>query len=186
VVNEPFAVLNADDFYGPSSYQLLADHLTADHDRGCLIGFRLGSTLSDTGTVTRGVAESDGSGRLVKIAEHSDIERGDDGQIHSTEADGAMADDTLVSMNMWGFDASVLDLLDEKLAEFLKTNSDKPKAEALLPNDIGELVENGRLEVDVLDSSETWLGITHADDLATATSAIGALIESGDYPSSLR
>lgn len=185
-VTEPFAVLNADDFYGASSYRLLADHLSDEGSKNCLIGFRLGGTLSDTGSVTRGVAQSDGSGSLVKIAEHSEIRRNDDGAIVAAESDEPLADDTLVSMNMWGFQPEVLDLLEAKLEAFLAENADAPKAEALLPNDIGELVVAGDLTVDVLDSSEAWLGITHADDLATAKDAIAALVADGTYPASLR
>ncbi len=188
-VNEPFGVINADDFYGHSSFDLLGQALTrrrvTDRDY-LLIGFRLRNTLSEHGSVSRGVCEVGGDRRLKKIVERTKIERRG-GQIQF-EADGAwhpLAEDTPVSMNMWGFTPAIFEDLERDFRAFLDTGITNPKSESFIPNTVGTLVQQGRATVEVLDSPDAWLGMTYPEDKPAVGNGIRKLIAAGRYPERL-
>ncbi|MEM9609277.1 MAG: NTP transferase domain-containing protein [Actinomycetota bacterium] len=160
-----FAVVNADDHYGPESYRLAAAALRdVSADQAALVAFRLGNTVPERGSVSRGVCVVDG-GRLVAIDEHRTIERDDAGQLRSEH--GPLADTTPVSMNLWCFDRPMLDLLQARFDAFLDEHRDEAKAECLLPVEVGALMAKG-LTVRVIDSPERWIGVTNPEDLELA------------------
>ncbi len=164
----PFLVVNADDHYGPSSYELAVDALaTTGPDRAGLVTFRLGNTVPAEGSVSRGVCRVV-DGRLVAIEEHRTIERDGDG-LRSEH--GPLADDTPVSMNLWCFDGSMIDAFRSRFDVFLAAHGDEPTSECLLPVEVGALMDDG-LEVIVRDSAEQWIGVTNPDDLGLARSLL--------------
>lgn len=164
----PFLVVNADDYYGRSSYELAVDALAmTSPDLAGLVTFRLGNTVPEQGSVSRGVCRVD-DGRLLAIEEHLTIERDGDG-LRSEH--GPLADDTPVSMNLWCFDGSVIGMFRTGFDEFLEVHRDDPKSECLLPVEVGALMERG-LEVVVRDSPEQWIGVTNPDDLRLARSLL--------------
>lgn len=163
-IDGPFVVVNADDHYGPVSYRLAADAITrVGPDRAGLVAFRLGNTVPERGSVSRGVCRV-ADGRLVDIDEHLTIERTADG-LRSEH--GPLPDDTPVSMNLWCFDASMIGRLRGRFEAFLVGSADDPKAECLLPVEVGGLMDDD-LVVEVLDSPERWIGVTNPEDLEAA------------------
>lgn len=189
-VNEPFGVINADDFYGRHSFELLGRTLTGRDTAArlySLIGFRIRNTLSAHGTVSRGVCEVDADRRLTKIVERVKIERRGDAGIQF-EADGAwhsLGEDTPVSMNMWGFTPAIFEDLDKNFRSFLETAVTNPKAESFIPNTVGHLVEQGRATVEVLESPDAWLGMTYPEDKPAVGAGVRRLIDAGAYPERL-
>ena len=191
LVPGPFAVVNADDFYGPSSWELLADSLSTsacvELGEHALIGFRLESTLSEAGQVSRGVCRCADDGYLLEVAEHRRIERvgaeirsvGDDGRTRVLDPE------TTVSMNMWGFSRSMLDHLEELFVRFARQHWSNPEAEFGLPVAVNELVRTGQARVRVIPTAETWCGITYAADRPLVVERIRALVDRGVYPSPL-
>jgi NDP-sugar pyrophosphorylase family protein len=192
VVAEPFAVINADDFYGPSSYRVLADVLRATEGTGepydwALVGFDLPKTLSPHGTVARGICDVSPEGYLVDVVEHLKVEAAD-GSIRDTEEDGrvvALPADSVVSMNMWGFTPGLFDELEAGFERFLRDRGTEMKSEYLLPEVVGRLVRAGRARVKVLPSHERWYGVTYRDDLPRLRAALAERVAAGDYPSEL-
>ncbi len=188
----PFGVVNADDFYGRDALAELAAALRDPADRQArrvrhhLVAYRLASTLSPRGTVSRGVCTVDGDGNLRSIVENLAIERGDDGRIVSGEAATVLADDTLVSMNLWGLQPQVFDALRDGWASFHAAHAEDPKAEFLLPTVIGSLVDAGEASVAVHSTASTWVGVTYPGDLDEARATIAALTAEGIYLSTLR
>jgi hypothetical protein len=193
VVGSPFAVINADDFYGRSSFRTLCDYLTGAHDRSgvfdcCMVGYVLENTLSTHGYVARGVCEVDADGFLVDIHERTRIQRLD-GNVKYTE-NGAtwieLPPESVVSINMWGFTPSLFGELEARFAQFLRRNQPNiQKAEFFLPAVIGELVKENVARVKVLSTDERWYGITYQQDKPRVTQAIQALIRQGVYPEQL-
>ena len=186
----PFAVINADDFYGASAFRLLCDHLSATDAAGSdysLVGYLLKQTLSDHGTVSRGVCELDPGGMLRRIREIKAIEAVAGGGRHRDEAGTAhqLPGDTIVSMNMWGFTPTIFDHLRRLFVEFLDVHAASERDEFLLPTAVGSLIESGQARVRVLPSSAKWFGITSQEDKALVRSGIGALIAAGEYPERL-
>ncbi len=172
----PFAVINADDFYGASSYERLGGFLgTARGGRYALVGFRLASTLSESGPVSRGVCREE-SGMLVSIAEEPSIAPVDVGP--GRRFSGA----EIVSMNFWGFTPSIFGGLGDELRAFLEGNGSDPRAEFYLPVAVSDLVRAGRAEVRVIASEEPWFGITYREDRARAAAAVDGLVRRGAYP----
>jgi len=191
-VSEPFAVINADDFYGPSSYRLLAAGLDrirdGQVDEYCLVGYVLAKTLTEHGHVARGICRVGGDGYLLEVREHTRIERRD-GRIVCTE-DGEtwseLAPDSTTSMNMWGFAPSFLGEIAARLPDFLQTHADNPlKAEYFLPDVVTALLREGKVRVRVLRSDERWLGVTYQEDKPVVKEAIARLTEQGLYPADL-
>jgi NDP-sugar pyrophosphorylase family protein len=168
VVDEPFMVVNADDYYGEKSYGLLAGSLSvAPPNTALLAAFRLGNTLPPHGTVSRGVCRVVGD-RLASLVETHGIGRADDGQIVSTDPAGRHLDDTPVSMNMWGFGPEVFAHLERYWREFYKLHKDDPKTEFLLPTTVASLRDEGLLDVRVVHTDDEWIGVTNPDDLEPA------------------
>jgi len=163
-----FIVVNADDYYGPSSFQLAVDLLAGGDDKTAgLVAFELAKTLPNVGAVSRGLCEVDG-GQLVSIDETHGLARGQDGVIASEDPVGEHADDALVSMNMFAFPQSLFGHLDEAWETFFAANGDAPKTEFLLPDVVDDLRARGELRVGVPRSGEEWIGVTNPDDLEPA------------------
>jgi hypothetical protein len=193
VVDSPFAVINADDFYGRSSYQTLCDYLRDARDRDgvydyCMVGYVLGNTLTDHGHVARGVCTVDEDGFLVDVRERTHIERL--GQVVRATEDGDtwvdIPAESVVSLNMWGFTPSLLSELDARFRQFLRENSDNLHgAEFFLPDAVGDLVQEGKARVKILPTSERWFGVTYQQDRLRVKQAILNLVRRGVYPENL-
>lgn len=189
VVHEPFLVINADDYYGKEAYRAAYAELVKPHGSMdiSMVGFRLKNTLSQNGTVTRGVCRVDDSCMLQEIEETYEIE-GRDG-FAVAEKDGSkirLELDSPVSMNMWGLQPGFFDVLEDGFSEFLRNvKKEEVKAEYLLPRIIGELLLEGRAQVKVLQSHDQWFGVTYQEDKVAVIEAIQALIEKGVYPAAL-
>ena len=187
----PFAVANGDDFYGRSSYARLAKSLSEDPTGPTfhLIGFRLGSTLSEHGGVSRAVCDIDENGRLVGLEEVLGIEPTEEGVLLGKTADGKrriLQPDSLVSMGLWGFTPAVFELLEQRFADFLEQHGEDPEREFLLSDAVGAMVSSGMADVFVHASEEPWFGMTYKDDRARVEAHITELVEQGEYPKSLR
>jgi NDP-sugar pyrophosphorylase family protein len=190
-VDGPFAVANADDFYGRGAYRILAGHLTSPEHatEQCVVGYPVGSTLSEHGGVSRAVLDTDEDGKLIGIQELLGLERGADGTIYGQTAAGRprqLAGDELVSMNLWGLTPDLFRRLDDRFSSFLQRHGDDPRAEFYLSDAVGGLVLSGDLVVRVAGTDETWMGMTFPADRGKVRSGIRALVEAGEYPPSLR
>ena len=188
IVNEPFAVINADDYYGKEAFVKVHDYLVGCGDsqyKYCMAGFILDNTLSDNGTVTRGVCQVDDQEMLQKIVETSGIARDTDG-IVKDENGNEIPTGTHVSMNMWGVTPEFLDVLDKGFAEFLaNVEPGNIKAEYLLPTIIGDMLEKGEVSVKVLETQDKWFGVTYQEDRQTVVDAFAKLIADGVYKTPL-
>ncbi|MEZ5247322.1 MAG: NTP transferase domain-containing protein [Acidimicrobiales bacterium] len=175
VVPGPFVVCNADDYYGRSTYAAVAP-LAAElpDDRALLAGFRMDHTLPATGEVSRGVCEVDGD-RLTSLVETHGIGRRGDGTITATDPPGALADDTVSSMNFWAFPHRLFGELESGFAAFLADHGHEEKSEYLLPSVVHELMARGEMTVGVVPTDEAWVGVTNPDDLEIARAQIAAL-----------
>lgn len=185
-VQRPFAVINADDFYGASAYRMLAEHFTASPDYA-MVGYPLRQTLSEFGTVSRGLCATDAGARLKSITEITKIEKTATGARY-TAAGGVertLTGEEIVSMNFWGFTPQVFPQLEKLFADFQTTNAGNPAVEFYLPTALSTLNECGEGRVALLKSCDAWFGLTYREDLAAAQAAIRALIASGQYPSPL-
>ncbi|HAQ22199.1 MAG TPA: hypothetical protein DCR10_01495 [Acidimicrobiaceae bacterium] len=178
VIDGPVVVLNADDYYGPTGIAMVAKSITEGRSdevaRGVMLGFRLGQTLPTSGSVSRGVCEVDGEGRLVSLVETHGIERRGD-EIWASTPPGELDPETPVSMNIWGLSVEVVTGLVGQWNEFLETNAGSESIEFLLPVALDEQRQTGKLVVDVLDTEETWIGITNRLDLVAARSAFAEI-----------
>lgn len=185
-VHGPFAVINADDFYGASAYRTLAAHFAASTDYA-MVGYPLSQTLSEHGTVSRGLCATDAAGRLKSITEITKIEKTADGARYADAAGQAqrLTGDEIVSMNFWGFTPAVFPQLEAKFCAFLETRGADPKAEIYLPTTLSELNESGQAKIALHRSEDAWFGLTYKDDLTSAQAAIRALIAAGKYPAPL-
>lgn len=191
VVDSPFLVINADDFYGKQAYQEAYQYLTG-HGQGvgtelCMIGFVLKNTLSENGTVTRGLCQAGPDGMLEKIVETRHIAKLEDGVgIRSESGDVRLDADSLVSMNMWGLQPGFFSILESGFVEFLDSlEAGDAKAEYLLPTIIGGLLEESRVSVKVLQSSDKWFGVTYKEDKEGVAASVRKLINDGTYPEKL-
>lgn len=193
-VDGPFAVINADDYYGRHAFQVIYDYLTTHEDdekyRYTMVGYRLKNTVTDNGHVSRGICELDSEKRLVAINERTRIEKRDGGIAYS-EDDGTtwtkLDPDTLVSMNMWGFTHSILDEIKAGFPVFLEKGlAENPmKCEYYLPSVVSGLLEEGKATVTVLESEDKWYGVTYKEDKPVVVAAIQALKDAGVYPQHL-
>lgn len=191
VVDGPFAVINADDYYGREAFQLIYDFLSTHQDEEkyqyVMVGYYLKNTLTENGHVARGVCTADENGKLTSIVERTRIEKRADGPAY-TEDEGKtwvnLPQDSIVSMNMWGFTASMLTELQERFANFLERNLAKNplKCEYFLPFVVDELLKEDRAEVTVLKSADRWYGVTYKEDKPVVMKAIRELKEAGLYP----
>jgi len=186
-VREPFAAINADDFYGPQSYRLLAQHLQSGSADQAMVGFTLRNTLSDFGSVARGICQLDNRDYLRTVVELTKIER-DGAGAKNTDAAGQitkLTGDEVVSMNFWGFTPTVFVQLKARFAEFLKNNRSHLKSEYYIPSAVNESVIGGQWRVKVLRTNDSWFGVTYREDRPRAIESIRTRIASGDYPEKL-
>ena len=187
LVQEPFCVINADDYYGADAYRTIFNELMYLRDNEALmVSYLLGNTVTEHGAVTRGVCKTAG-GKLTAIHETHNIRLLPDGTIAdmSGEQRRELDGDTIVSMNFWGFTPTVFDKLDAYFCEFLRTVGDDVKAECLLPNMVGEMLEKGTLSVSVLRSDSRWFGMTYQEDRALVSAELEKLHQNGTYPKKL-
>ena len=189
VIKEPFAVINADDFYGADSYQKISKYLqTVEGQSGkyCMVGYYLKNTLSDNGSVSRGVCEVNNSGNLVSMVERTSIER-KDGEVAFTEngVDFPLSEDAFVSMNMFGFTADYFGASEEYFKVFLTENRTNLKSEFFIPIMVNKMVTDNSAELKVLSTTSQWFGVTYKDDKPSVVAKVQALIEEGQYPAKL-
>ena len=192
-IDGPFAVINADDYYGVEAFKLIYDYLESHPDddkyRYTMVGYYLGNTVTDNGHVARGICTMDENGRLVKIEERTQIEKRDGG-IAFTEDGGEtwtnVSEKAVVSMNMWGLTPDFMEVLEKGFAEFLSGLAPQDtKKEYLLPELVDHLIKNESAEVDVLETKDTWFGVTYQEDKETVMRAFKNLTEAGIYPQGL-
>ncbi len=187
VVKEPFAVLNADDFYGRQSYTVLADRLSSlapEEARGCLVGFTLQKTLSDHGPVARAICESHDGRHLSHIVERLAIEKCEEGaQFEESGQQIKLTGKEWVSMNMWGFTPAVFPMLEKAFSTFLEQSIEIPKSEFLIPSVVADLIDKGSLTVEILPSDAQWFGVTYTADKPSVLEGFKQMVEAGLYPS---
>lgn len=192
IEGDSFAVINSDDFYGRDAYVKAAEFIrNSDKRRGnhfCMIGYRLGNTLTDNGSVARGICKTDENGMLTDIVERTKIFKTEGGAYFENE-DGSremLPNDTLVSMNFWGFTSGLFNGAAYEFNKFINDKTREPlKSECYLPNVVGALQKDGYCDVEVIETSARWYGVTYHDDKPEVVKKINALIESGEYPKGL-
>lgn len=190
VIKEPFAVINADDFYGRNTFEVMAKELMKERTEGgdyCMVGFRVGNTMSESGSVARGVCEMV-DGYLTTVVERTAISYNEKGEIVFTdENDVVQTLDpmTPVSMNVWGFTPDYFDYSEKYFKEFLDENIQKPKAEFFIPLVVNNLIVSKQAKVKVLDTESKWFGVTYAADRPDVVAKIAALHADGTYPEKL-
>ena len=194
LIDGPFAVINADDYYGPggfvSVYEYLTEHEDTDELQFCMAGYKLKNTITENGHVARGVCEMDDEGYLEEITERTKIQRQPEG-ICYTEDDGEswhlLAEDTLVSMNFWGFTAGLMDELKAGIDDFFENEVPKNplKSEYLIPRTVDKLIKAGRDRVKVLPCHDKWCGVTYKEDWQSVHDELQAKKDKGDYPEKL-
>ncbi|HHW82154.1 MAG TPA: nucleotidyltransferase [Bacteroidales bacterium] len=190
VINEPFAVINADDFYGRKSYEVMASFLTqleGSKNKYCMVGYRVGNTLSESGAVARGVCETDEKSNLTGIVERTQIKRIDGVVKFKDENDEwiSIPDNKPVSMNMFGFTPDYFEYSDQFFVDFLKKNEEELKAEFFIPTLVNDLIVDGKIEMRVLDTTAQWFGVTYIEDRPVVVSKLKELVDKGEYPSPL-
>ena len=192
-VNEPFLVINADDYYGKAAFKQIYDYLVNGSNNDgkydfCMAGFILGNTLSDNGAVTRGVSVVDEKGLLSQVHETTGIEMNEEGKIvcDNEEVQKWISPDDKVSMNMWAAYPEFLEYLAEDFKNFLSNVEEGDiKKEYLLPNIVDKLLKEGRANVKVLDTQDRWFGVTYKEDKESVQKAFEGLIKDGIYPADL-
>jgi len=190
VINEPFAVINADDFYGRDSFAVLGAALSEMNGKKndyCMVGYRVGNTLSESGSVARGVCSTDKDGYLTTVVERTAIER-IDGKVSFKDENNELvtiADNTPVSMNMWGFTPDYFEYSESFFADFLKENISNLKCEYFIPLMVNKLINDKTARVKVLDTTSKWFGVTYAADRQSVVDKIQALVDAGEYPDKL-
>ena len=193
VIKEPFAVINADDFYSRDAFAVVGKFLSelpeGAKNTYSMVGFRVGNTLSENGSVARGICETDAEGHLTTVVERTEIMRVNDPICYKDEEGAwiAVEDNTPVSMNMWGFTPDYFDYSEEYFKKFLsdEKNMSNLKAEFFIPLMVNELINNKTATVKVLDTTSKWFGVTYADDRQGVVDKIQALIDAGEYPAKL-
>ena len=183
ILDTPFIVINADDYYGKEGFKAVHEYLV-NGGKSCMAGFVLKNTLSDNGGVTRGICKMDTENNLTEVVETGNIIKTENG----AEADGVTIDtDSLVSMNMWGLTPDFLEVLEEGFKEFFEKEVVKNplKAEYLIPTFIGELLEQGKISVKVLRSNDTWYGMTYKEDVVSVRDSFNKMLKNGVYKADL-
>ena len=189
-INEPFAVINADDFYGRDAFQVIAKELSRPRDRKgdyCMVGFRVGNTMTENGSVARGVCQTKDS-LLTSVVERTAISYDDEGNIVFTDENGqqqTLDPSTPVSMNLWGFTPDYFDYSEREFRKFLDKDLDTPKAEFFIPLCIDTLINSGEATVKVLDTDSRWFGVTYAADRPGVVEKFAELHKNGTYPEKL-
>lgn len=186
-IKEPFAVINADDFYGRNTFEVMAKELMRERCDGgdyCMVGFKVGNTMSEGGTVARGVCDVK-NGFLSTVVERTAIGYNKKNEIVFPDENGniqKLNPATLVSMNMWGFTPDYFDYSEAYFKEFLDENIDNPKAEYFIPSVVNRMITSGAATVKVLETSSRWFGVTYASDRSGVVARLAELHESGEYP----
>ena len=194
MIDGPFAVINADDYYGPDGFAAIYEYLTTHEDgekqEYCMVGYKLENTVTENGTVSRGVCTIDENGNLADVTERTKIKEVD-GRISYTEDEGEtwipLPDGTIVSMNFWGFTAGMMNELKDGMDEFFETKfiSDPVKSECYLPAVADNLIKTGKANVKVLNISDAWYGITYPEDKEDVKNALESMKDKGLYPPKL-
>lgn len=189
-ISEPFAVINADDFYGRHSFEVLAKHLNtlpSDSNAYAMVGFTLKNTLSDNGTVARGVCKTDSTGYLKEIQELTKIEKTPFGARNASEDGNALVltGDEPVSMNMWGFSPHLFGQIHGLFEEFLTAQGSELKSECYIPLSVGELVKRETATCKVIPTTSPWFGVTYREDKPKVQASIAEMTASGEYPNGL-
>ena len=177
-IREPFVAINADDFYGADAFQAIGDFLRGEcsPSRYGMVAYRLNNTLSENGSVSRGVCSVDSDGFLTDVVERTKIERFDDGIFFSDEVGRHfLSDNTPVSMNFWGFHPTIFGEIESQFREFVLQNRDNPKSEFYIPKVVNTLIEAGKVQVRVLNSDSQWYGVTYPEDKNTVQSALAGM-----------
>lgn len=190
IINGPFAVINSDDFYGRGAYLAVADYYRdwspARETDYCMVGYPVANTLSEFGAVSRGVCSADNRGYLLRVVERTHIERGPSGITSRDEDhDERLAEDTIVSMNFWGFTPSFFGFLRGGFDRFIRKNILEPKSEYYIPTEVNNLINNKMATVRVLPCSEQWFGMTYREDRNLVVNNLRGLIKNGTYPEKL-
>ena len=189
LINEPFAVINADDFYGRESFQVLADYLKSVEGttgKYCMVGYRVANTLSENGSVSRGVCATDENGYLTDVVERTKIEKVGDKIIYTEDGvDTEISPNSPVSMNMWGFTPEYFDYVEKAFVEFLKTRGQELKSEFYIPTLVNDMIRSGEATCKVLDTTSKWFGVTYAEDRPQVVMKINNLVKEGVYPEKL-
>ena len=189
LIKEPFAVINADDFYGRESFQVLADYLKSVEGttgKYCMVGYRVANTLSENGSVSRGVCATDENGYLTDVVERTKIEKVGDKIIYTEDGvDTEISPNSPVSMNMWGFTPEYFDYVEKAFVEFLKTRGQELKSEFYIPTLVNDMIRNGEATCKVLDTTSKWFGVTYAEDRPQVVMKINNLVREGVYPEKL-
>lgn len=188
VIKEPFAVINADDFYGRESFAIIADWLSKQEgeNKYCMVGYRVGNTMSESGTVSRGICETNEASELTSVVERTKIGYYNNGIAFNEGEEWTMLDPNVpVSMNMWGFTPDYFKYSDEIFVEFLKENMSNLKSEFFIPLIVNDLIQTKRASVTVLDTPSKWFGVTYAQDRPDVVAKIQSLVDAGEYPSPL-
>lgn len=188
VISGPFAVINADDFYGRDAFEKMAAFLNNEcaPDKYSLVGYELGKTVSEHGSVSRGVCEVDANGNLARITERTKIYT-ENGKIVAEEGDGKLelSANTPVSMNFFGFDTSIFSISEKLFTDFLAKNAENPKAEFFIPLVADQFINNGLGQLKVLPTSAQWFGVTYKEDAPGVQASLNALVAAGEYPNNL-
>ncbi len=193
VIDGPFAVVNADDFYGADAYQVIArwfESLGGGSGKShySMVGYPLKNTLSDHGSVNRGICATGDDQLLADVEEVVDIARGDDGQVRGTRLDGSVTEipeGSPVSMNFWGFTREFFHQIETHFTEFLREKGGEMKSECYIPTVVDDLIRKDEADCVVLDTSANWFGVTYPDDKPHVVESIAALVKEGVYPSPL-
>ena len=189
LIHEPFMVINADDFYGKESFEVMANFLNevnGQEGKYCMAGYRVGNTLSEHGTVSRGVCATDENGFLTDVVERTAIENKDGHIVYQDNGvDVEIPFETPVSMNMWGFTPEYFAYAEEAFKAFLTENAQELKAEFYIPTLVNDMIKSGKATCQVLDTTAKWFGVTYADDRQMVVDKIQALVDAGVYPSKL-
>ena len=183
VISEPFAAINGDDFYGRESFKIISDHYSSVNSGFAMAAFQLDKTLSDYGSVSRGICEQN-LNQLVTVVETHGIKKNSAGNIEC-DRDISLLGNELVSMNMWGFMPSIFDHLEKMFNEFLDENISDLKSEFLIPSVVNDLIEKNIEKVQVLKTKSTWFGVTYIEDKPFVKNQIKELIQTGIYPEKL-
>lgn len=187
-INEPFCVINADDFYGYDSFKKMADFLTTEvaDDKYSLIGYQIDKTLSEYGSVSRGVCKVDESGNMVEINERTQVYFKDGGVVYEEGGvETPLSTDTRVSMNFWGFTPAVFDQSEEMFREFVDANENNPKSEFFIPLVADKLIKSKIASFKVIPTASKWFGVTYKEDKPIVQKCISDLVNSGVYPENL-
>ncbi|MDH5379480.1 MAG: sugar phosphate nucleotidyltransferase [Cyclobacteriaceae bacterium] len=189
VIDEPFAVINADDYYGQSGFKLMAKFLSnqCSQSEFSMVGYRIKNTLSDHGSVSRGVCSMDSDNYLIDVVERTKIEKSTNNSIIYIEGEESfpLAPETIVSMNFWGFHPTVFPFIEQQFNDFVMANQNNLKAEFFIPLYVNDMLQRDIIKLKVLESEDKWFGVTYKEDKETVMDSFLQLVKNGIYPSPL-